>query len=94
MVGLHVLRYSNIFNLATPKYIEVRRPTDIYIPSVYTYISAEDGRGKTERVRLEIVPHHKSTVSKLITNITRTGNRKMIAFPKTFADVPMLLPTR
>lgn len=68
ILGLDVEKFSNSHNIGCPKSITIMRPTIDKEPrKFFTYIG-QDQTG-SERKRLEILPHDKSTVTTLMANI-------------------------
>lgn len=83
IVGLDITQYSDILNIATPKLIMIQSPTYIRTISMSTcYQKIENSNGKTKRLRMDIVPHERSTVTTLMAHISTLWKRKPLAFSK------------
>lgn len=82
IVGLDVTQFANIINTEKPRYMELRRPTDSRTLSLFTYVGCEDANGRAQRLRIEIIPHARSSVTTLMANINTLGTRKPLALSK------------
>lgn len=82
IIGLDFMKYTNVFNTERPRYIDIRRPEDVKKLSLHTYITHEEPLRRTRRLQVEIVPHAKSTVATLMSNINLLGQRTPLAFSK------------
>lgn len=69
IVGLDFKRYANTYNRDMPRMIQFKRPSDVHVYTMYTYIS--DDQTGSPRLRLDIVPHPKSTLRTLMTTAER-----------------------
>lgn len=66
IVGLDVTQYTNTMNLSRPRYVTFHRPEDKSPRRMLTYVDDFDDQA---RLRLEIIPHKKSTITSLMANI-------------------------
>lgn len=82
IVGLDVTQFANIINTEEPRHMELQRPTDTRTLSLFTYVSCEDASSRTQRLRIEIIPHARSSVTTLMANINTLGTRKPLALSK------------
>lgn len=77
IVGLDVKRHSDTVNRTGTPSIIFRRPCDTSDRTFYTYIAKDDDHN--DRIKLEIVPHNKTTSASLLGNVS---NRREIAMVK------------
>ena len=82
IIGLDVTEYADILNRELPSCITIQRPTDIQTLSMYAYVKSEHTNDKARRLRMEIIPHGRSSLSTLMANISTLGSRKPLAFSK------------
>lgn len=77
ILGQEIREHCNTFNLASKRYIEMRRPYDDDYRYLYTYLVPSD-----RRLRLDIAPHPLSSKQTLLGNIHTSAKRQPIAFCK------------
>lgn len=73
ILGMDIKRFSDTCNRKTPTVIKFKRPEDVRVYTLHTYI-AKDQMG-CERLRLEMVPHARSTMSTMMSSSDR--NREL-----------------
>lgn len=73
ILGMDIKRFSDTCNRTTPTTIKFKRPEDVRVYTMHTYI-AKDQMG-CERLRLELVPHQKSTMTTMMSASDR--NREL-----------------
>lgn len=82
IIGLDVTQFANIINTKNPRHMEFQRPTDTRTLSLFTYVDYDNAQHRTQRLRAEIIPHARSTVTTLMANINSLGSRRPLAFSK------------
>lgn len=70
IIGLDVKKYAITDNTSKPPCMRFKRPTDNDYRQFNTYIEPDDS--DNNRIRLEIIPHSRSTVQTLMANDDRT----------------------
>lgn len=77
IIGLDLKRYSDTCNRSTPRTITFKRPNDVRVYTMYTYI--EDDYTGCARLRMELVPHTKSIMRSMM---TPTDKRRELTMAK------------
>lgn len=75
IVGLDFKQYADTYNRDEPRMVKFKRPHDVHVYTMYTYI-AKDLTGNM-RLRLEIVPHEMSSISTLMTTTDKRRELNM-----------------
>jgi len=74
ILGMDMRAHCNTFNWAKQEYIRLKRPTDSEERVLFTYLVPDDSR-----LRLDIAPHSRSIVTKLLGNVITTAKRAPLA---------------
>ena len=77
ITGLDVKKYSDTCNLSDPPFVKIKRPSDNAPRYFYTYLVEGD-----DRLRLELVPHRKSTVKTLLGKVQNLSIEKPLHLAK------------
>lgn len=86
IIGLYTKQYTDTLNKASPRRVIFKPPCDMNKPELYTYIS-EDDTG-CERLRIEIVPHDRTTVLSLMWNIVKGPEIYLVKKIHRFTHAP------
>lgn len=77
IVGMDVKKFADTCNRATPSTLTFKRPNDVRVYQLYTYISND--ATNNPRLRLEVVPHEKSCITTLM---SATHKRREMSMAK------------
>lgn len=76
MIGLDVKEFSDTINRGMPRRITFKRPHDTSERTFYTYIDMDSDNCK--RLRLELVPHARSSVASMMSNVVKRPDLNLV----------------
>lgn len=80
IIGLDTRTFSNTYNLTCKTFVIISRPSDTKPRKLYTYTALD--HYDSESIRIQIVPHHLSSVSSLISTRTSPTRANPITIAK------------
>lgn len=84
IIVMDLKKYADTINGSTPTRISFLRPDDSIYRTFHTYVEADDAG--CERLRIEIVPHDRSSVSSLMASIVKRPPLNILKKIHRFTD--------